>query len=86
MIEYSNNSRYSYQIDDTDNIPQHQMLKSNYLYDTTTIKANEAGRLDLVSLRVYNTPVNWWIIARFNSIISPEFAKAGIILKIPRLS
>lgn len=85
MLVYNQNSRY-YKVDDTDGLPQDNMLKTNYQYDTVTVLANESGRLDLVSHRVYNTPVNWWIIARFNAIINPETAVAGTKLKIPRLS
>jgi hypothetical protein len=84
MLIYSQNSRY-YQCDDTDNISQQNLLYSNYEYDTTVVLSNEACRLDLVSLRVYNTPIYWWIIARFNSIINQDTAIAGTILKIPRL-
>lgn len=84
MIDYNNSSRY-YNCDTTDNIPQHNMLKDNYTYSTTKILASEDGRLDLVSYRVYNTPTKWWIIARFNSIINHETAKAGMILRIPDL-
>jgi hypothetical protein len=84
MLQYDKTSRY-YNVDFTDNLPQDNMLQQNYQYNTTTVLANESGRLDLVSYRVYNTPVNWWIIARFNSIINPETAVAGTILKIPKL-
>jgi hypothetical protein len=81
---YSQKSRY-YDVDTEYDLPQDNMLKSNYEYDTTVVLDRESGRLDLVSYRVYNTPVNWWIIARFNSIINPETAIAGMKLKIPRL-
>ena len=84
MLDYGQTSRY-YGVDFTYDLPQDNMLKTDYLYDTTTVLANESSRLDLVSYRVYNTPVNWWIIARFNSIINPETAVAGTKLKIPRL-
>ena len=84
MINYSQASRY-YNCDTTDNIPQSNMTKENFLYDVVTVLAGESGRLDLVSFRVYNTPVHWWLIARFNSIINPETAVAGTKLKIPRL-
>jgi hypothetical protein len=84
MLVYDQSSRY-YNVDFTDELPQDNMLKKDYQYDVVTVLANESGRLDLVSYRVYNTPVNWWIIARFNAIISPETAFAGMKLKIPRL-
>lgn len=84
MITYDVSSRY-YQCDDTDNIPQHNMIKDNYIYSTTKVLANEAGRLDLVSYRVYNTPTKWWIIARFNAIINPTSVSAGMTLRIPYL-
>ena len=84
MPDYGNNSRY-YNCDNEDNIPQDNFTTRNYVYDTTTVLANEENRLDLVSFRVYNTPVRWWIIARFNSIINPNYVPAGTILKIPRL-
>lgn len=82
---YDKSSRY-YGVDFTYDLPQDNMLKKDYKYDTTIVTASESGRLDLVSYRVYNTPVNWWIIARFNSIINPETAVAGTKLKIPKLS
>ena len=84
MIKYDRSSRY-YGVDTEFDMPQDNMLKKNYDYDTTTVLAHESGRLDLVSLRVYNTPVNWWIIARFNAIINQETAVAGTKLRIPRL-
>lgn len=84
MINYDTSSRY-YKCDTDNNIPQHNMLKDNYTYSTTKILASEDGRLDLVSYRVYNTPMKWWIIARFNAIINPETAKAGMTLRIPNL-
>ncbi len=84
MINYDTNSRY-YNCDTTNDLPQSNMLKDYYDYTTTKILAHEDGRLDLVSHRVYNTPVKWWIIARFNSIINPETARAGMTLKIPNL-
>lgn len=83
-MTYSQSSRY-YKCDTSDDIPQHNMLKDNYDYYTTTVRDSEAGRLDLVSYRVYNTPVHWWIIARFNSIISAESVQSGTLLKIPYL-
>lgn len=82
--QYSQNSRY-YRCDVVDDLPQYNLLKDNYTYYTTTVTASEADRLDLVSLRVYNTPVNWWIIARFNSIINPDCVPVGTALKIPNL-
>ena len=84
MAEYSQTSRY-YNVDTEFDLPQINLLNTNYSYDTATVLANESGMLDLVSLRMYNTPVNWWIIAQFNSIINPETAVAGTVLKIPRL-
>ena len=85
MADYDQMSRY-YDVDFTYDLPQDNMLKTNYSYDTTIVQASESGRLDLVSYRVYNTPVNWWIIARFNSIINPDAVQAGTRLRIPILS
>ena len=85
MADYDQMSRY-YDVDFTYDLPQDNMLKTNYSYDTTIVQASEIGRLDLVSYRVYNTPVNWWIIARFNSIINPDAVQAGTRLRIPILS
>lgn len=84
MSEYNQTSRY-YNADYTYNLPQDNFFKKEYTYDTTTVLAEEDGRLDLVSYRMYGTPVNWWIIARFNAIINPETAVVGTKLKIPRL-
>ena len=85
MADYDQMSRY-YDVDFTYDLPQDNMLKTNYSYDTTIVQSSESGRLDLVSYRVYNTPVNWWIIARFNSIINPDAVQAGTRLRIPILS
>ena len=84
MATYDSKSRY-YNCDTTFDLPQSNLTKSSYIYDTVTVLANEAGRLDLVSYRVYNTPVYWWIIARFNSIINPCEVHQGTKLKIPRI-
>lgn len=84
MLVYDQSSRY-YNVDCEYDLPQSNMLKTNYVYDTVTVMAKESGRLDLVSFRVYNTPVYWWLIARFNGIINPETAVAGTRLKIPKL-
>lgn len=83
-VFYNQQSRY-YDVDTENGIPQSNMLRDNYSYNATVVLDNESGRLDLVSYRVYNTPVYWWIIARFNSIINPETAVAGTKLKIPVL-
>lgn len=85
MFLYSQNSRY-HRCDTENDLPQANLTRSNYKYNTTIVQAQEAGRLDLVSYRVYNTPVNWWIIARFNSIINPDVVQAGTRLRIPILS
>lgn len=84
MPNYNTNSRY-YNCEVVDDIPQCKMTKDLYDFDRITVQANESGRLDLISYRVYGTPVNWWIIARFNAIINQETVKSGDILKIPRL-
>jgi hypothetical protein len=84
MTRYDRNSRY-YDCDTTNDLPQDELFKKSYSYYTIVVKANESGRLDLVSQRVYNTPVHWWIIARFNAIINTETAIAGTVLRIPQL-
>lgn len=81
---YSQNSRY-YNCDAENGIPQQDLLRLNYVYDVTTVKNSERGRLDLVSLRVYNTPIYWWLIARYNSILDPSLIEPGDTLHIPRL-
>lgn len=83
-MKYDQSSRY-FQSDTTLDLVQTQLSKFNYLYDTTLVKAEEENRLDLVSYRVYGTPVNWWIIARFNAIIEPNNVPVGTELRIPRL-
>lgn len=84
MTIYDSKSRY-YNCDTEFDLPQSTLTKQSYLYDTITVLANESERLDLVSYRVYNTPVYWWIIARFNGIINPCEVKQGMKLKIPRI-
>lgn len=85
MAIYNESSRY-YKCNTLNDIPQQDLTVSTYLYDNVTVLYNEEGRLDLISYRVYNTPVHWWIIARFNGIINPNSVKVGTILKIPRIS
>ena len=84
MFLYSQNSRY-YKSDTENDLPQQNLTRNNYKYNSTMVQANETGRLDLVSYRVYGTPVHWWIIARFNSIIDPDSVQAGTRLRIPIL-
>lgn len=84
MLDYNQSSRY-YISDTAYDIPQSNMIKTNYDYYETIVQSDESCRLDLVSYRVYNTPMKWWIIARFNAIINPETAIAGTKLKIPVL-
>lgn len=84
MATYNKSSRY-FNCDTTNDLPQDNLLKKQYSYDNIVVQANECGRLDLVSYRVYSTPVNWWIIARFNNIFTPEQVQVGDVLKIPRL-
>lgn len=81
---YGQGSRY-YETDTENDIPQHNMLCNSYNYNTAVVLANEENRLDLLSIRVYNTPIYWWIIARFNGIINPESVQVGTVLKIPVL-
>lgn len=82
---YSQNSRY-YNSDLEYDLPQSSLIKDHYDYDTITVLAEEASRLDLISLRVYNTPVYWWIIARENSILNPASVPVGTVLRIPKLN
>lgn len=84
MPTYDQSSRY-FRCDNENELPQCHLYKSNYDYTETTVTAEENGRLDLVSYRVYNTPLNWWIIARFNAIINPLNISTGDILRIPKL-
>ena len=72
---YSQKSRY-YDVDTEYDLPQDNMLKSNYEYDTTVVLDRESGRLDLVSYRVYNTPVNLLVVGTsspFPPFICPKF-------------
>lgn len=81
---YNQQSRY-FNVDNETDIPQSHLFKANYKYNMTVVTEFEVDRLDLVSQRVYNTPVNWWIIARFNAIINPNAVPSGTQLKIPLL-
>lgn len=51
------------------------------------VLAEEVGRLDLVSLRVYRTPKYYWVIAEANEIIDPiqEITKDKVLI-IPKIS
>lgn len=82
--QYGQTSRY-YNADTENYLPQDQLMSRMYQYETTKVYASEENRLDLVSYRIYNNPVYWWIIARYNAIINPDHVPAGTELKIPRL-
>ena len=84
MIDYNQNSRY-YSCDTENDLPQSNFTTYRYSYDTVTVLASEDGRLDLLSYRVYGTPVRWWQIARFNAIINPTSVSVGDKIKVPRL-
>lgn len=81
---YNQNSRY-FNVDNETDIPQSHLFKNYNKYTITYVTEFEENRLDLVSQRVYNTTVNWWIIARFNAIINPNAVPVGSQLKIPIL-
>jgi hypothetical protein len=46
----------------------------------------EAGRLDIISNKYYNTPVYFWIIAMANNIIDPFTVHEGEVLRIPNFN
>lgn len=49
------------------------------------VDTSETNRLDMISLRYYNTPGYWWAIALANQLIDPFIVEAGVILRIPSL-
>jgi hypothetical protein len=38
-------------------------------YNTRLVEPDEAGRLDLISFRVYGTEQYFWVLAHFNNIL-----------------
>ena len=46
MFLYNQNSRY-YKSDTENDLPQQNLTRNNYKYNSTMVQANEAGRLDL---------------------------------------
>lgn len=51
----------------------------------TTDKTNE-NRLDIISNKVYGTPLQWWVIALANNIHDPFEISLGTTLRIPNIS
>jgi len=49
------------------------------------VTKTEEDRLDMVSLRFYDTPRYWWVIAMANNIIDPFNIEVGLQLRIPPL-
>lgn len=49
-----------------------------------TVLVSEVGRLDLISMKYYNTPLLYWKIAETNGIVDPigEIV-IGMVLRIP---
>jgi hypothetical protein len=51
-----------------------------------TVLAGEEGRLDILSWRIYKTPVLWWVLALVNNIQNPfEEPVAGDRIRVPSL-
>lgn len=51
-----------------------------------TITQADAGRLDLIAYRYYQTPELWWVIAEANGLMFPsEELEEGTVLRIPDL-
>lgn len=83
-MQYRESSRYYNVVNyECTQIP---LTVTNSTYDYTHVLSDEAGRLDLVSLRIYNDPSYWWLIAMFNGIIDPSIVPVGLRLRIPNLS
>lgn len=50
------------------------------------VKESQRNRLDLVAYEVYNNPLLWWLIARFNGIFDVSRITPGQSLRIPLIS
>lgn len=61
-------------------------LKTSTEYVTHKVRSNDT--LDALSLKYYNNPTFWWIIAYFNNIQDPfkPIKNKYITLKIPSIS
>ena len=52
-----------------------------------TVTQMDAGRLDLISYKYYQTPELWWVLATANGLFFPaDELVAGMILRIPDLN
>jgi hypothetical protein len=48
--------------------------------------SRDGDRLDTLSNTFYNTPTNWWVIAKANNLVNGSLAiPAGINLFIPNI-
>lgn len=74
-----------------DTLKQRQIygIGSNLKKDTAWVahKIKPRDTLDSLSLKYYNNPTYWWIIAFFNDIQDPFIIlKIGSVIKIPSIS
>ena len=51
-----------------------------------TVQVGEEGRLDLISNKVYGTPMYWWILAQASNIYDPFSISVGDRIRVPSLS
>ena len=51
-----------------------------------TVTPEDAHRLDLISHKMYGTPLFWWVIAEASDIKDPFTVPVGTVLRIPEPS
>lgn len=83
-------SDYSFQLEI---VLDHMKAKYNTMfsraisYTDFMVDESVAGRLDLISWKVYGTVDMWWILGYYNGVVNPIFdLEPGKKLKIPRLT
>ena len=50
---------------------------------TFIVNGRYVNRIDLISMKFYQTPKYWWVLARYNDLSNPFRVSNNTILKIP---
>lgn len=61
-------------------------IRKSDLDEYYTLKATEAGRLDMVSTAYYGVPDYWWAIAYASNILDPLTVQEGTLVRIPPIA
>lgn len=89
-IDYTNVSRYKNlrTLMDNDGKIYHESWNQKFVDYTSgdqyfVVTKSEENRLDIISMKFYDTPRYWWVIAIANYLLDPFDVAVGTKLRIP---